>query len=83
MCMNLQAEGMSNVLEHVVNTHCEVSKSLRARTKKGKCRNPQFHNVILKTLVQHLSSLKDPNFLQTVTTRFLSCVKAQLLSMNR
>ena len=46
--MNLQAEGMSNVLEHVVNAHREVSKSLRARTKKGKCRNPQFHNMILK-----------------------------------
>lgn len=49
MCMNLQAEGMSNVLERVVNAHREVSKSLRARTEKGKCRNPQFHNVILKT----------------------------------
>lgn len=48
MCMNLQAEGMSNVLEHVVNAYCEVSKSPRARTKKGKCRNLQFHNVILK-----------------------------------
>lgn len=49
MCMNIQAEGMSNVLEHVVNAHHEVSKTLRARTKKGKCRNPQFQNVILKS----------------------------------
>lgn len=48
MCMNLQAEGMSNVLEHVVNKHREVSKSLGARTKKGKCRNSQFHNAIFK-----------------------------------
>lgn len=49
MCMNLQAEGMSNVLERVVKAHCEVSKSPpKARTEKGKCRNPQLHKVILK-----------------------------------
>jgi len=48
MCMNLQAEGMSNVLEHNVSAHHEVSKSLGARTKKGKCRSTQFHKVIFK-----------------------------------
>lgn len=40
MCMNLQAEGMSNVLEHDVSAHREVSKSLRAGTKKRKMQEP-------------------------------------------
>lgn len=40
MCMNLQAEGMSNVLEYDVNTHHEASKSMRSRTKKRKVQEP-------------------------------------------
>lgn len=40
MCMNLQAKGMSNVLEHDVNAHREVSKSPRARTEKRKMQEP-------------------------------------------
>lgn len=40
MCMNLQAEGVSNVLEYDVNAHHEVSKSLRSRTKKRKMQKP-------------------------------------------
>lgn len=56
--MNLQAEGMSNVLEHNVAAHLEVSKSLGARTK-GTLRSTMW---FLKIPIQHLSTLKDLSF---------------------
>lgn len=50
MCMNLQAEGMSNVLKHVVNGHHEVSELPRARIQERKMQEPStFHNVVLKS----------------------------------
>lgn len=83
MCMNLQAEGMSNVLEHDVSAHREVSKSLRAGTKKGKRMNPQFHSVILKNPCSASVQPGGSQLPTAVTVQLLNCVKVWLLSMSR